>query len=114
MHLLAQLKKFDSTLVRIHARLNTLETDISSFKEGYNQIRECYDYVPINLEPSMWVPTVMVAICGEFFYARCDIMSEFCLLPKDIYESLKLWGLSECGERINLTNNTIILPIGGN
>ena len=39
-------------------------------------------------------------------------MSEFCIMPKDIYESLKHWGLSECGEKITLTDNTVILPIG--
>jgi hypothetical protein len=33
-------------------------------------------------------------------------------MPKDIYESLSLWGLSEGGEGISLTNNFIILPIG--
>jgi hypothetical protein len=33
-------------------------------------------------------------------------------MPKDIYESLNLWGLSEGGEGICLTNNAIILPIG--
>jgi hypothetical protein len=33
-------------------------------------------------------------------------------MPKDIYESLNLWGLSEGGEGISLTNNSIILPIG--
>ena len=104
--------KFDSTLVSIHDRLKALEVDISCLKEGYNQICEYYDYVPINFEPSMWIPTVRVTICGEIFYARCDIMSEFCLMPKDIYESLKIWGLSECGEKITLTDNTFILPIG--
>jgi hypothetical protein len=55
---------------------------------------------------------VKVAINGETFHARCDIMSEFCLMPKDIYESFNLWGLSEGGEGISLTNNFIILPIG--
>ena len=39
-------------------------------------------------------------------------MSEFCLMPKDIYESLNLWGLYEGGEGIPLTDNAIILPIG--
>ena len=39
-------------------------------------------------------------------------MSEFCLMPKNIYESLNLWELSEGGEGITLTNNTTILPIG--
>jgi hypothetical protein len=33
-------------------------------------------------------------------------------MPKDIYESLNLWGLSEGGEGITLTNSSIILPIG--
>ena len=51
-------------------------------------------------------------INGETFYARCDIMSEFCLMPKDIYDSLNLWELAEGGEGISLTNNTFILPIG--
>jgi hypothetical protein len=55
---------------------------------------------------------VKVTINGETFHARCDIMSEFCLMPKDIYESLNLWGLSEGGEEISLTNNSVILPIG--
>jgi hypothetical protein len=55
---------------------------------------------------------VKVTINGETFHARCDIISEFCLMPKDIYKSLNLWGLSEGGEGISLTNNSIILPIG--
>ena len=104
--------KFDSALVSIHARLNTLETHISCLKDGYNQIREYFDYVPTNFEPSMWVPTVKVAICGETFYARCDIMSEFCLMPKSIYETLNLWGLAEGGEGITLTDNSVIFPEG--
>jgi hypothetical protein len=33
-------------------------------------------------------------------------------MPKDIYESLNLWGLSKGGEEISLTNNSIILLIG--
>jgi hypothetical protein len=33
-------------------------------------------------------------------------------MPKDVYESLNLWGLSEGGEEISLTNNSTILPIG--
>ena len=57
-------------------------------------------------------PTVKVVIDGETFHARCDIMSEFCLMPKSIYEFLSLWELSEGGEGIPLTNNTTILPIG--
>jgi hypothetical protein len=75
-------------------------------------LRERLDFVPINSEPSRWFPTVKVAINGETFHACCDIMSKFCLMPKDIYEFLNLWGLSEGGEGISLTNNSIILPIG--
>ena len=110
--LIATSSKFDPSLASFHARLNTLETNISCLKEVYNQIRGYYDYVPINFEPSRWIPAVKVVINDETFYARCDIMSEFCLMPKNIYESLNLWELSEGGEVIPLTNNTTILPIG--
>ena len=103
---------FDLSLAGIHNRLNTLETNISCLKEGYSKIREHFDYVPVNFEPSMWVPTIKVAICGETFYARCDIMSEFCLMPKSIYESLTLWELTEGGEGITLTDNSVIIPNG--
>jgi hypothetical protein len=74
--------------VSIYARLNTLETNTTCLKEYYNMLREHHDYVPINSEPSRWFPTVKFTINGETFHARCDIMSEFCLMPKDIYESL--------------------------
>jgi hypothetical protein len=33
-------------------------------------------------------------------------------MPKDVYESLSLWKLSEGGEEISLTNNATIFPIG--
>jgi hypothetical protein len=33
-------------------------------------------------------------------------------MPKDVYESLSLWKLSDGGEEISLTNNTTIFPIG--
>uniref|UniRef100_A0ACD5U7T1 Uncharacterized protein n=1 Tax=Avena sativa TaxID=4498 RepID=A0ACD5U7T1_AVESA len=39
-------------------------------------------------------------------------MSEFFLMPEDMYESLYLWGLSEGGEKISLTNNATLLLIG--
>jgi hypothetical protein len=55
---------------------------------------------------------VKITISGETFHARCDIMSEFCLMPKDVYESLSLWKLSEGGEEISLTNNANIFPVG--
>jgi hypothetical protein len=103
---------FDSSLVSIYARLNTLETNTTCLKECYSMLHEHHDYVPINSEPSRWFPMVKVTINGETFHARCDIIFEFCLMPKDIYESLNLWGLSEGGEGISLTNNSIIFPIG--
>src|SRR4051794_40263073 len=102
---------FDSDLGIIYARLNTLETNTTCLKECYSQLREKVDYVPTNYESSSYLSTVKVTIDGQIFYARCDIMYEFCLMPKDIYESLNLWGLSRGGEGISLANNSIILPI---
>jgi hypothetical protein len=103
---------FDSSLVSIFARLNTLETQTACLKDYYGMLREDHDYVPINSEPSSWFPTVKITINGETFHARCDIMSEFCLMPKDVYESLNLWKLSKGGEEICLTNNATIFPVG--
>jgi hypothetical protein len=71
-----------------------------------------FDYVPTNSELSSWHPTLKITISGETFHARCDIMSEFCLMPKDVYESLSLWKLSEGREGISRTNNATIFPIG--
>ena len=84
------ISKIDLALTSINDRLNTLETNISGLKEGYNQIHEHYDNVPVNFEPSGWIPSVKVVINGETFHARCDIMSEFCLMPKDIFDCLNL------------------------
>jgi hypothetical protein len=103
---------FDSSLVSIFARLNTLETQTACLKDCYGTLHEHHDYVPINSEPSSWYPTVKITISGETFRACCDIMSEFCLMPKDVYESLDLWKLSEGGEGISLTNNATIFPVG--
>jgi hypothetical protein len=47
--------KFDSSLVSIHARLDTIETNTTCLKECYNMLREHHDYVPINSEPSRWL-----------------------------------------------------------
>jgi hypothetical protein len=33
-------------------------------------------------------------------------------MPKDVYESLSLWKLSEGGEEISLTNNNTIFSVG--
>jgi hypothetical protein len=103
---------FDSSLVSIFARLNTLETQTACLKDCYGTLCKHYDYVPINSEPSSWFPTVKITINGETFHARCDIMSEFYLMPKDVYESLNLWKLSEGGEEISLTNNATIFLVG--
>jgi hypothetical protein len=103
---------FDSSLVSIFNRLNTLETRTTCVGNCYSTLREHFNYVPINSEPSSWFPTVKITISGETYHARCDIMSEFCLMPKDIYESLSLWKLSEGGEEIYLTNNSTIFPVG--
>jgi hypothetical protein len=39
---------FDSSLVSIFARLNTLETQTACLKDCYGMFREDHDYVPIN------------------------------------------------------------------
>jgi hypothetical protein len=103
---------FDSSLVSNFNRLNTLETHTASLNTCYSTLRQHFDYVPTNFEPSSWYPTVKITINGETFHARCDIMSEFCLMPKDVYESLSLWKLSEGGEKKFLTNNATIFPVG--
>jgi hypothetical protein len=81
---------FDSTLVSIFARHNTLETHTACLGNCYSTLCEHFDYVPTNSEPSSWFPTVKITISGETYHARCDIISEFCLMPKDVYESLSL------------------------
>jgi hypothetical protein len=96
---------FDSSLVCIFNRLDTLETRTASLNTCYNTLCQHFDYVPTNSEPSSWYPTVKIIIDGKKIHARCDIMSEFYLMPKDVYESLSLWKLSEGGEGISLTNN---------
>jgi hypothetical protein len=97
--------------VSIFSRLNTHETQTAYLKDCYGMLREHHDYVPIKSEPSSWFPMVKITMNGETFNARCDIMSEFCLMPKDVYESLNLWKLSEGGEEISLTNNSTLIPI---
>jgi hypothetical protein len=90
---------FDSSLVSIFNRLNTLETHTACLNNCYSTLHQYFDYVPTNSEPSSWYPTVKITISGETFHSRCDIMSEFCLMPKDVYESLSLWKLFEGGRR---------------
>jgi hypothetical protein len=103
---------FDSSLVSILARLNTLETHTACLNNCYSTLREYFDYVPTNSKPSSWFPTVEITISGETFHARRDIMSEFCVMPKDVYESFSLWKLSEGEDEISLTNNANIFPVG--
>jgi hypothetical protein len=103
---------FDSSLMSIFNRLNTLETHTASLNTCYSTLRKHFDYVPTNSEPSSWYPTVKITISGKTFHACCDIMSEFYLIPKDVYESLSLWKLSKGGKEISLTNNATIFPVG--
>jgi hypothetical protein len=84
------LTNFDADLMSIFNRFNTLESRIDCLKNCYNTVHQHFDYVPINSEQSSWYPTVKITNDGETFYARCDIMSKFCLMPKDVYESLSL------------------------
>jgi hypothetical protein len=86
---------FDFSLVSIFARLNTLEAHTACLNNCYSTLHEHFDYVPTNSEPSSWFPTVKITISGETFHACCDIMSEFFLMPKDVYESLSHWKLYE-------------------
>jgi hypothetical protein len=103
---------FNSSLVSIFARLNTLETHTACLGNCYSTLCEHFYFVPTNSEPSSWFPTAKITISGETYHARCNIMSEFHLMPKDVYESLSLWKLSEGGEEIPLTNNATIFPVG--
>jgi hypothetical protein len=66
---------FDSSLVSIFTRLNTFETHTACLGNRYSTLREHFDYVPINSEPSSWFPTVKITINGETYHARCDILS---------------------------------------
>jgi hypothetical protein len=102
---------FDSSLVSIFARLNTLKTHTACLNNCYSTLHEHFDYVPTNSEPSSWFPMVKITISGETFRARCDIMSEFCLMPKDVYESLSLWKLSEGGKEFLLLIMPLYFPL---
>jgi hypothetical protein len=74
-------------------------------------LRQHFDYVPTNSKPSSWYPTVKITIGGETFHARCDIMSEFCLMSKDVYESLSLWKLSEGEKKFPLLIMPLYFPL---
>jgi hypothetical protein len=102
---------FDSSLMSIFARLNTLETCTACLKDCYGMLRKHHDYVPINSEPSSWFPTVKITINGEIFHARCDIMSEFCLMPKDVYESLNLGNFLQVEKKYLLPISLLYFPL---
>jgi hypothetical protein len=103
---------FESSLVCIFNGLDTLEIRTASLNTCYNTLCQHFDYVPTNSKPSSWYPIVKITIDGKTFHTRCDIVSEFCLITKDVYESLSLWKLSKGGEEISLTTNDTIFPIG--
>jgi hypothetical protein len=102
---------FDSSLVSIFNRLNTLETHTANLNTCYSTLRQHFDYVPSNSEPSSWYPTVTITINGKTFHARCDIISELCLMPKDVYESLSLWKLSEGKKKFLLLIMPLYFPL---
>jgi hypothetical protein len=104
--------KIDISIASIHNRLNTLETKLAVLHENHHLLREHLDHVATNSEPSSWLPTMKISINDKAFRAQCDIMSEFCLMPKDICESLNLWGLIDEGEEIPFADNTTISPVG--
>jgi hypothetical protein len=58
---------FDSSLVCIFNRLDTVETRTASLNSCYNTLRQHFDYVPTNSEPLSWYPTVKITISGETF-----------------------------------------------
>ena len=89
-----------------------LETRASRLNENYRYVRNRLDQVLVNSEPSLWDPTIKIVIGDQTLHANCDIMSEFCLMPKSIHESLKLWGFVEGGEGITLIDNSVIIPKG--
>jgi hypothetical protein len=58
---------FDSSLVCILNRLDTLETRTASLNSYYNTFRQHFDYVPTNSEPSSWYPMIKITISGKLF-----------------------------------------------
>jgi hypothetical protein len=98
---------FDSSLVSIFARLNTLETHTTCLKECYGMLREHHDYMPINSEPSSWFPTVKITV--KLFMLVVILCLNFALCLRMF---MNLWELSEGGEEVSLTNNSTIFPVG--
>ena len=69
----------------------------------------------IILEPkntmTNWYPFVKIEINGKHFNAICD-MTEFSIMPKTIYKSLGLWGLSESASYLKIADNSSKIPLG--
>ena len=101
-------KKIESAFENIHSRLESLESDLASFNETF----KLFESVPMPFEPSGWVPSLKISIDGTIFYAHCDIKSEFCLMPKRIYDSLNLYELSKSETFVTLADNSIKLSFG--
>jgi hypothetical protein len=55
---------FDSSIVSIFNRLNTLETSTTHLGNCYSTLHQHFDYVPINSEPLSWYHTVKITING--------------------------------------------------
>ena len=74
-----------------------------------------YRVPEITLEPenakTNWSPFVIIEINGKHFSAICD-MTEFSIMPKSNYDSLKLWGLSESTSYLKLADNSNKSPFG--
>ena len=81
-------EKIESTFENMRSRLESLESELASFRETFKLLES----VPIPFKPSGWVPSLKISIDGTIFHAHCDIGSEFCLMPKRIYDSLNLYG----------------------
>ena len=58
-----------------------------------------------------WYPFVKIEINGKRFNAICD-MTEFSIMPKTIYKSLGLWGLSKSASYLKLADNSSKIPLG--
>jgi hypothetical protein len=73
---------FDNDLVSIFNRLNTLETHTACLNDCYNTLRQHFDYVPTNSEPSSWYPMVKSTIGGEIFMLVVILCLNFVLCQR--------------------------------
>ena len=112
--------KSELTLENIANKLDTLDKNISSMKEIGSMVQELHESAlfrapEIMLEPENtmknWYPFVEIEINRNHFNAICD-MTEFSIMPKTIYKSLGLWGLSESASYLKLDDNSSKIPLG--